>query len=106
MTRQKLPDICNICGKNIESEKQYCMEAFEGRSTWFNAKQERTKAKNKIDVCHPCWLSICKTNYKPDFIVEIKNPNYVAGSKDLNKKYTIVKPEPDTPKQEELATAI
>ncbi len=70
------------------------MEAFEGRSTWFNSKGERTKAKNKIDVCHSCWLSICKTNYKPDFIVEVKNPNYVAGSKDLNEKYTIVKPEP------------
>ena len=92
MTRQKLPDICNFCGKSIESEKQYVSEWFEGRSTFGN---ERTRAKSHMDCCHKCFTEICSNGYKPNFIAEIKNPNYVAGSKEASKKYFIPKPETD-----------
>ena len=94
MTRQKLPDLCNFCAKAIESAKQYTLEVFDGRSTWFNAKDERTKAKAKLDMCQACFLEVCKNGFIPSWITEIKNPNYVAGSKDANKKYTLEKPQP------------
>ena len=94
MTRQKLPDLCNFCAKEINTEQQYTLEAFDGRSTWFNTKGERTKAKSKLDMCHACFLEVCKNGFKPNWVTEIKNPNYVAGSKEADKKYSIEKPQP------------
>lgn len=88
-----MPDTCDICGKEIDSEKQYCMQVFEGRSTFSN---ERSRAKNIIDCCHKCFLGICENGYKPNFIQEIKNENWVSGSKKADEKYFIPVPEVKT----------
>ena len=93
MTRQKLPDKCDLCGKEIASEMQYVMEAYQGKNTFGDL---RIRAKSKLDVCHPCWLEICKNGYKPNFIKELKNPQYKAGSKLAEEKYYIPYPESDT----------
>ena len=98
MTRQKLPDKCDLCGKEISSEMQYVMEAFQGKNTFGDI---RVRAKTRLDVCHPCWLEICKNGYQPNFIKELKNPQYRAGSKLAAEKYYIPYPEIDP--QEKIA---
>ena len=90
MTRQKLPDKCDLCGKEISSETQYVMEAYQGKNTFGDI---RIRAKSKLDVCHPCWLEICKNGYMPNFVKELKNPQYKAGSKLAAEKYYIPYPE-------------
>lgn len=97
MTKKRLPDVCDLCGKDIESEKQYVSEWFEGRSTFGD---ERSRAKNKVDCCHKCFLAICEHGYAPEWIHEIKNVNFISGSKKANDKFFIPKPDPST--QEKL----
>ena len=104
MTRQKLPDVCNFCAKDISSEMQYCMEIIQGRSLM---PQIRTKAKNLADMCQDCFMNIAKLGYEPKWFKEQRNPQYKAGSKLATEKYYIPVDNPPTaPKQEELATAI
>ena len=91
MTRQKLPDKCDLCGKEITSEMQYCSEWYQGRSTF---QSPRTRLKELLDCCHPCFIEICKNELKPTWIKENKNPQYVAGSKEASKKYWIPVVEP------------
>ena len=92
MTRQKLPDICNFCGKDIESEMQYCMEIIQGRSI---LPQIRTKAKTLADMCHPCFMEIAKNGFKPNWLKEQRNAQYKAGSKLAAEKYYIPVAEPN-----------
>ena len=77
MTRQKLPDVCNFCGKDIDSEMQYVSEWFQGRSSF---GEKRVRLKEKLDACHKCFLEICENGLKPTWIKEQKNPQYVKGS--------------------------
>ena len=94
MTRQKLPDNCDFCGKEIQIESnQYVLELFQGRSTFGN---QRIRAKNKCDMCHKCFLDMAKIGYKPDFIKEQKNPQWVSGSKLASEKYFIAVEDPPT----------
>lgn len=83
MTRQTLPDICDICGKEISSESQYVFEPYQGKKTFGD---EITKGKI-IDCCHKCFMAIAKNGYKPEWKTLKKNPNYVAGSKKSDEKY-------------------
>ncbi len=98
MTRQKLPDICNFCGKSITSETQYVLELTQGRSTM---PQIRIRANSYLDMCHPCFMEVAKNGYEPQFIKEQRNPQYRPGSKLASEKYYI--PIDDSPKQEVLA---
>ena len=103
--KQKLPDICDICAKDIDTEMQYTFEVYQGKSAWFNAQGIRIKAKQRIDCCHPCWLTICKNGYKPNFIKEQKNPNYVKGSDKEDEKYSFIIEQPDTQKPLEIPSS-
>ena len=84
--KQRLPDVCDFCGKEIKSELQYASEWFQGKSTF---GENRIRAKIKADCCHPCFVEICKTGYKPTWIKEHRNPQYVAGSKKAAEKYFV-----------------
>ena len=92
MTKQKLPDICNFCAKEIKSQTQYISEWFQGKSTF---SDPRIRLKERLDCCHECFLNICKTGLKPTWIKEHKNPQWVAGSKKADEKYFIQVQEPD-----------
>ncbi len=110
MTRQRNPINCDLCSTEIEEhDKQYVFEAYEGTSTF---KSPRTRAQKIIDCCHKCWMKICENGYKPKFIEELKNPNWVSGSKKgSGKEYWIPANEGRTapreePKQEVLVSAV
>ena len=93
------PDICDLDGKPITSEKQYTFEVYEGRTAWFDSKGVRSKAKIKIDCCHACFMNICKNGYTPKFVKEQKNANYVKGSDKPEEKYSFILEEPDPQEQ-------
>ncbi len=79
--KQKLPDICDLCAKDIDSEMQYVFDVTQGKSNWFNSAGIKIVAKGVIDCCHACFLNICKNGYKPKWVKEQKNPQWVPGSK-------------------------
>ena len=87
MTRQVLPDVCDICGKEINSEMQYSFDVFQGKTTFGD---EIVQGK-KMDCCQPCFIKIAKNGYKPNWIYKTKNQNYVAGSKKSDEKYWVIK---------------
>ena len=94
MTRKRNPDTCDFCGNDIDSEMQYCLEVYQGRSTF--SQGEQTKGMN-MDCCHKCFLEICSHGYKPEWKTTIKNPNWVAGAKKgSGHEYRIPKPESTT----------
>ena len=93
MTRAKIPDTCDLHGGEITTEKQYCFEVYEGRTSF--SRGDQTKATN-MDVCHKCFLDICKQGYKPNWKTTIINPNWERGAKKgSGKEYRIAKPETD-----------
>ncbi len=81
----KDPDTCDICGKSIDSEKQYLFEVYDG-TPW---SKTQVKGAN-MDCCHKCFMQICQQGYKPKWITTIKNPLYVKGG---TQPYRIPKPE-------------
>ena len=102
MTKPKVPYTCDFCAKEISSEKQYVLEAFEGKSSF---SDPRIRAKSKLDCCHKCFLNICENGLKPTWIKEQKNPNYVAGSKKgSGKEYYILVQEPNP--QQKIETTV
>ena len=93
MGRQSLPDICDTCGKEIpKDQKQYIAELFEGKSSFTD---KRSRAQTKLYICHTCFLNFCKNGYEPNFISEMRNPQWVQGSKLAAEKYYVVVPEID-----------
>ena len=108
LMREKYPIKCDLC-KVVEDGKKYVFEAFEGTST-FNSP--RTRATKIIDCCHACWMKICGNGYEPKFVEEMKNPNWVSGSKKgSGKEYWIPTNQGRTapreePKQEVLVGAV
>ena len=95
MTKQKLPDICNFCGKEIKSQMQYISEWFQGRSSF---SDPRTRLKEKLDCCHECFLNICKTGLEPSWVKEQKNPQWISGSKKVDERYFIEVQDPELAK--------
>lgn len=92
--RQVIPDICDVCAKEIKSEMQYCFEVFQGRTTFGDEVIQGAR----MDCCQPCFIKIAKNGYKPNWTYKTKNPNYVAGSKEADKKYWII----ETQEQREM----
>ena len=62
------------------------MELFEDKGGAF--KEKRVRAQHKLDVCQKCFIDkICKSGYKPNFIAEQRNANWVRGSKKIGERY-------------------
>ncbi len=92
MTRQKHPDKCDFCGLDIDLNSiQYLLEIkLNDGTTSFN---EQVRGQNRIDMCKACYIErLAKSGYEPNWIREIKNENYKAGSKKASEKYFIQKP--------------
>ena len=95
MTRQKKPDLCDICGKEITSETQYVFKVSQ-KHPWGSALI--TEAQS-IDCCHPCFTDICKQGYKPNWKYLQKNPAWVKGG---TAPWTVERNMEPTPQQEVL----
>jgi len=70
MTRPPVQNICDFCGKKIPVDSQEYTVQFSQKGA---GRGKFVKAQNKADVCHACFLEICKTGYKPNWIVLKKN---------------------------------
>ena len=81
------PNTCDGCAKLITDESQYVMEVYQGTKTF---SDEIIKAGNKIDFRQSCFVKICKNGYIPKWQKQTKNPQYVSGSKEPDKKYWII----------------
>ena len=91
MTRQKHPDRCDFCSIDIElGSNQYLLEIkLNDGTTSFN---EQVRGQNRIDMCSACFIErLGKSGYEPNWIREVKNENYKAGSKKADEKYFIPK---------------
>ena len=98
MTKPNIPYTCDLHGGEINTEKQYLFEVYEGKSSF---GKERVKGSN-MDICHKCFMDICKQGYVPNWKYSIKNPLWVKGGKEA---YWLDKPETDVHiGQEELVT--
>jgi len=76
-----------MCGKQIPANmQQYCCEIVMGNRL-FSDQVTRSK---QMDICHRCFLSVCKTGFKPEWKIYKKNPNYVPGSKEPSQKYWLI----------------
>ena len=71
MTRQSMPSICDFCGKEIHTEMEYKLQISQKGKK--GTKGKFIKAQNNADMCHVCFLEVCKNGYKPDWIALVKN---------------------------------
>ena len=73
MTSKSVPKICDFCGKEITSEIKYRAQISQVGTKWKKGGVRKfTKANNDADMCHPCFMSMDKVGYKPDFVVLTK----------------------------------
>ncbi len=71
MTRQSLPDVCNNCAKEITG-MAYTVQYTQNLPKEDRVKGEFVKTNDKADQCHACFLEVCKTGYKPNWIKMVK----------------------------------
>ena len=72
MTRPKIQNICDFCGKEIAIDAQEYSVQFsqKGAGEGLFVKE---KGKKKADMCHACLLEVGKTGYKFDWVTLKKN---------------------------------
>ena len=71
MTKPKIANVCDFCGKDISTEMEYSLQINQKGKK--GAKGKFVKADNKMDMCHVCFLECCKMGYKPDWTTLSKN---------------------------------
>jgi len=69
MTRPRIPNICDFCGKDIQSEQEYSVQINQKKT----GKGKFVTCANKADMCQDCFLFICKNGFKPDWKTLIKD---------------------------------
>lgn len=70
MTRPKIQNICDFCGKEIAIDSQEYTVQFSQKGA---GKGRFVKDQNKADMCHACLLEVGKTGYKFEWITLKKN---------------------------------
>ena len=85
MTSQKMPRICDFCAKPIVNGKEYKTQISE-RNSEVTKKGQFVKVKNEADMCHNCFMNICKNGFKPKWVllekVELDNGKSVWQEKE------------------------
>ena len=71
MTKQFTPAICDLDGKPITTEESYKLDISKSNSV----KGQFIKGKNKMDLCHECFMKFVKAGYQPEWITMVKNQN-------------------------------
>ena len=75
MTRQKQPIICDIDGKEISSAMKYSLQVNQTNTEKPSTKGSFVTSTTKLDICHACFLEICKNGYKPKWVKKVKDEN-------------------------------
>lgn len=73
MTSQKQPRICDSCGKKCKEGDEVYKLQISKRGNQDSVKGEFVKANNDADMCHPCFMKMATTGYKPNWIKLRKN---------------------------------
>ena len=73
MTSKIVPRTCDLCAKDITSEKKYRFQVTERTTKGDYSEATIVKCKNDADMCHPCFLEMCNNGYKPNWIKVVKN---------------------------------
>ena len=73
MTSKIVPRTCDLCGKDVTSEKKYRAQINERTSKGDYSEATIVKCKNDADMCHGCFLEICKNGYEPKWVKIVKN---------------------------------
>ena len=73
MTSKTVPRTCDFCAKDITSEKKYRAQISERTAKGDYPEATIVKCKNDADMCHGCFLEICKNGYEPKWIHIVKN---------------------------------
>ena len=72
MTSKKVLKTCDFCAKDIKSEIEYSLKVSQ-RPTVYK-KGVLVKADKDADMCHECFMKICKNGYKPEWTTLVKDP--------------------------------
>ena len=70
MTRPKIQNICDFCGKEIAIDSQEYTVQFSQKGA---GKGRFVKDQNKADMCHKCFLNICQNGFVPKWVKKIKD---------------------------------
>ena len=70
MTRPKIQNICDFCGKEIAIDSQEYTVQFSQKGA---GKGRFVKDENRADMCHPCLLEVGKNGYKFKWVTLKKN---------------------------------
>ena len=71
MTSKPSPKFCDSCGLEIASEEKYKIQFTKAGTR----QGEFIKCVTKGDMCHPCFLVICKNGLKPEWVIMQKLPD-------------------------------
>jgi hypothetical protein len=80
MTRKIVNPVCDLCGLDVLSEQRYRMDINQTG----NGKGKFVKCSNSADMCHTCFLNICKNGFKPQWVTLVKND--VTGKWDIHEE--------------------
>ena len=69
MTRKIVNPICDLCALEVKSEQKYRFDI----SQTGHGKGKFVKCSNSADMCHECFLKICRNGFKPLWIELLKN---------------------------------
>ncbi len=69
MTKHKQPIDCDLCGKEITSEKKYSFQVTN--IDWSAGTKEQGSS---MDCCHKCFLNCCSNGYVPKWKYYTKDP--------------------------------
>ena len=69
MTRKVVNPICDLCALDVVSEQRYRMDINQTGT----GKGKFVKCSNSADMCHNCFMNICKNGFKPVWITLVKN---------------------------------
>ncbi len=65
MTSKIVPRICDFCAKDITSEEKYTAQMQKRHVKGDFDEPTMDQCKLKADMCHPCFLEICKNGFEP-----------------------------------------
>ena len=74
MTKVKTPVTCDFCAKQIQSQMRYTVQMNQVDEEKASEKGSFVTLKNKADMCHTCFLNICKNGFVPKWIRKIRDP--------------------------------
>ena len=68
MTSKQTPRVCDFCATDIMSEMKYTLQLSQRGGI----KGKFVKCDNNADMCHDCFLKICKNGFKPKWVTLVK----------------------------------